>query len=186
MTAPFRKPLPNGRSSGIRYGREGKFRAPPKGSPWCWLTTELLASEAWRALSVNGRRFIDFLMIEHTSHAATENGNLGVTYDQLVEFGLTRRLIKESIRETVFLGLVRVMQKGGLSFGDVKRLTRYRLTFYADRDGNHATNEWKGVGQDKVDEWRRGRRLMRKTGVGVGMAIVGAAPLRENIEGSSR
>ena len=105
------------------------------------------------ALSPNARRFVDFLLIEHMNHAGTENGNLIATYAQLTRAGASRRLIGAAIDECVFLGLVRVEQRGGLSAGG-KHAARYRLTFYASADGAPPTNEWKAVDAETVRERR--------------------------------
>ena len=171
----FGKPDATGRSTNRLGGREGKLRKPPKGEPWAWLTRELLTSEAWRALGVNSRRLIDFLLIEHMNHAGTQNGHLVATKDQLVEFGLSRRLISDAVRECVFFGLLRV-KKGGRSYGNIKRPARYRLTFYADMGGAPATNEWKAITAERVMDWRQGRRRMRAA-----PAAPNVAALREDI-----
>jgi hypothetical protein len=44
---------------------KGNGHRPPAGQPFVWLTREILRSDAWRSLGINGRRFIDFLLIEH-------------------------------------------------------------------------------------------------------------------------
>lgn len=152
----FGKPDVTGRSSGILTGRNRKLRSPPKGEPWVWMTRELLASSAMRARSLTGRRLLDFLLIEHMSHAGLENGNLVATKDQLTDFGLSRRLVPAAVRELVFLGLVRV--KNGSARGAARAPSRYRLTFFASGDGAPPTNEWKGVTQEAIDVWRQGRR----------------------------
>lgn len=113
------------------------------------LTLELLASPAMRALSLTARRLLDYLLIEHMGHAGTENGNLMATYDQLVAFGLTRRLIAPAINELVFLGLVRV-HRGRMTRGGVTAPNEFRLTFYADAAGQPATNEWKGTTEEAI------------------------------------
>ncbi len=155
----FGKPDATGRSSGKRTGRDKKLRSPPKGEPWCWLTRELLGSPAWRALSVNARKLMDFLLIEDMNHAGTENGNLCATYDQLEAYGLTRSEIRPAIEEAECLGLIR-WQRGGRWAG-TNRPSRFRLTFYADRDGNPATNEWKGKTEEAIREWQQARSRPR-------------------------
>ena len=149
----FGKPDATGRSSGKRAGRAGKAHRPPEGEPWVWLTRELLASAAWRARSINTARLIDFLCVEHMNHAATENGNLKATYDQLVAYGLTRSEIRAATEEAQFLGLIR-FKRGGRWAGTNQPST-YRLTFKADRDGNPPTNEWKGKTEEKISAWKR-------------------------------
>ncbi len=163
----FGKPDATGRSSGKRAGRAGKAHRPPEGEPWVWLTRELLASAAWRARSINTARLIDFLCVEHMNHAATENGNLKATYDQLVAYGLTRSEIRAAIEEAQYLGLIR-FKRGGRWAGTNQPST-YRLTFQADRDGNPPTNEWKGKTEEAVSVWKqehaqrlRTRRSRRK------------------------
>ncbi len=161
MTGSFGKPDATGRSSGKRSGRARKLRSPPKGEPWVWLTRELVESPAWGALNLTSRKLIDFLLIEYMAHAGTENGALVATHGQLGEFGLSRRLISDAVEECVFLGLLRVQQRGGLSWGGMKRPSLYRLTFYPDKDDGPPTNEWKGKTEEAITEWRRDRRRLR-------------------------
>jgi hypothetical protein len=44
--------------------------------PFVMLPRELIASDAWRSLGINGRRLIDFLLLEHMGHGGKENGKL--------------------------------------------------------------------------------------------------------------
>lgn len=161
MTGSFGKPNATGRSSGKLSGRAGKLRRPPKGEPWVWMTRELLASPAMRSLSLTGRRLLDYLMIEDMNHAGTKNGALMATHDQLIAFGLSRRLVSEAVRELVFLGLVRAV-RGRLTRGGVKAPNLYRLTFYADNDGSPATNEWKGTTAEAVAVWKSDRTRSKR------------------------
>lgn len=117
----------------------------------------MLCSPAWRALSLTGRRLLDFLLIEQMNHAGTENGNLIATKDQLIAFGLTRRLVADAINEAVFLGFVRV-ERGRLTRGGVKTPNFFRLTFFSDSSFNPATNEWKGITVGQITAWRAERR----------------------------
>ncbi len=160
MTGNFGKPNATGRSSGKLSGRARKLRSAPPGEPFAILTRELLASPAVRALSLTGRRLLDFLLIEDMNHAGTENGNLIATYRQLTAFGLNGNLISGAIAELKFLGLVRVLH-GGMTRGNVKRENLYRLTFYADSEGRPATNEWKGTDAAAVAAWKAKRRGSR-------------------------
>lgn len=160
------RPDATGRSSGALSGRDRKIHGPPKGEPWVWMTVELLASPAWKALSINGRRLVEFLMVEHRNQGGRENGNLCAPYDQLVPWGLVRKYIREATREAEFLGLLRI-ERGGRWVG-TNLPSIYRLTFYADRDGNPPTNEWKGKTAEAITTWhddeirlRRARRSRR-------------------------
>lgn len=144
-----------GRSSGEWTAKEKKVFGPPKGEAWVWHTTELLCSPAWKAMSINTRRLIDFLEVEHRNHAGRENGNLMATYDQLVDFGLSRRIINAAVDEAEFLGLIRIVRGG--RWADTNRPSTYRLTFYADKRRSPATNEWKGKTKEEIDTWKQDR-----------------------------
>lgn len=123
---------------------------PPEGTPWIWLTRDLLSSPAWRAQSINCRRFVEFLLLEHMAHAGHENGNLVATYAQLEAFGIGRRLIGAAIEEAERLKLVEVRR--GLTRAHAKtNPTRFRLTFLPTRTRDDkgteywiaASNEWR-------------------------------------------
>jgi hypothetical protein len=150
-----------GRISSKRSPKDKKVWGPPKGGGWTWQTTELQLSPAWRSRSINTVRLIDFLQIEHRSHAGLENGALKATYDQLTEYGLTRSEIKSAIYEAEFLGLLEVTYEGGRFAGNNQPST-YRLTFYADKNRTAATNEWKGVTETEIKLWRRDQANNKK------------------------
>ena len=156
----FGKPNATGRSSGIHSGRIGKLKRPPKGEPWIWLTRELLTSDAWGHRGTNCARLIDALLIEHMNHAGTENGNLKSTHEQLTAYGLTPCKSREAIEEAEFLGLIE-FQRGGRWAG-TNQPSRFRLTFYADREFCPATDDWKRVTQEKILVWKRDRSARRQ------------------------
>ena len=108
------------------------------------------------------RRLVE-RQIEHANHAGTENGNLMATHEQLVEFGLSRRLIADAIKELVFLGFVRV-ERGRFVKDGVKAPNLYRLTFYAEAEGRPATNEWKGMTEEAIALWKPDRRRAKRRG----------------------
>ncbi len=160
----FGKPDKTGRSSGIRTSRDRHINSPPPGEPFAWLTRDLIVSPAWRARSINCVRLINFLLMEWMNHAGTENGNLKATYDQLVAHGLTRSEIRPATEEAEFLGLIR-FERGGRWAGTNKP-SRFRLTFYADKDGAPATNQWQAKTDEIIAEWMNDRvrhRQARRT-----------------------
>ncbi len=145
-------------------GRAGDNNSPPRGKPWIWLTYEMLSSLAWRSLSANGRRLLDFLLVEHCRHAGRRNGELLATHKQLREYGLTADCIRKAIDECVVLGFVEC-QHGG-RWAKTNRPSTYRLTFYEDCNGNAATNDWKLASarlevQGKVIQRRPRRRTTK-------------------------
>lgn len=157
------KPDATGRTSEKWSAKDKKLWGPPKGEGWTWQTTELQSSPAWRHRSINTIRLIEFLQIEHRNHAGLENGNLKATYDQLVEYGLTRSGIKAAILEAEFLGLLKVTFEGGRFAGN-NQPSAYRLTFYRTHDGSPATNEWKGKTEEAIKEWKLDQAVQKKRG----------------------
>jgi len=143
-----------GRSTGGMTARDRKIHGPPKGSPWVWLPTELLNHLAWRSLSLNARKIIDFLLIEHRHHGGRENGNLAAPYNQLERFGVSRRLIRASFLELEAAGLVRMTRQGGKYAGG-RETSTYRLTFYAAHDNVSPTSEWRRSDGAKVKAARK-------------------------------
>ena len=143
-----------------KSSRDKKLYGPPSGEPWVWLSTELLYSVAWRSMSINCYKLIFHLLIEHSNHHGYENGRLLSTYQQLQDYGLTRNKIRSVIEESEFLGLVR--HRRGRKVEALNQPNSYRLTFYADDENGYATNEWKSVTKEKVDNWRAKTGQLRK------------------------
>jgi hypothetical protein len=131
--------------------RRDKVAGPPQGEPWCWLSRELLQSPAWKRRSIHCARLIDFLMIEHMSHAGLENGNLAAPWRQLAEHGISRRYIKAAIAEALALKLITVHSGGRRATGEAS-MSRYGLTFYATRVKNADGNEY---WVPPTDAWKR-------------------------------
>jgi hypothetical protein len=88
------------------------------------LKHSVLKSPRYRRLSINARRFLDFLMDEHLNHGGKHNGRLQATYRQLVGSGISYRLIAPAIREACDSGLVRITRPGGRNLP-----THYELTW---------------------------------------------------------
>ena len=132
-----------------RVGRGKRSGYPPEGEAWGWHTRALICSPAWRGRSINCVRFMDFLEIEHLKHRGKENGRLLAPYSQLVDFGITRRLIAPAIREAERRGLVCV-ERGGKKGTTMTELSRYRLTYWWTRTETSGIWYW----QEPTDEWK--------------------------------
>lgn len=142
----------SGRSSNQYSKKRYKAYGPPKDEPWFWTPCELAMSVAWRERSINCVRLMEFLQIEHRNHRGLENGYLAATYDQLVEYGLTRSEIRAAIEEAEFLGLIRY-ERGG-RWNDSNQPSRYRITFITDRAGALPTNDWKRRTRAEIRDWK--------------------------------
>ena len=142
---------------------------PPDGAAWIWHTIDLLSSPAWLTRSINCRRLIDFLELEHLRHAGVENGSLLAPYTQLVRFGITRRLIAEAIREAEARGLIQ-LERGGKKGTVMTELSRYRLTYQWTKTRKSGHWDW----LEPSDDWKR----YAKPEIGP-TSGTGTVPLRE-------
>ena len=154
--ASVKYPQQKGRSSkGSR-----KFNRPPSGEGWLWLTGELINSLAWRSMSVNCRKLIDRLLLEHCNHGGLDNGRLVCTYKDFQDYGLTRNKIRPAIEEADFLGLVK-HQRGERVFAK-NQPNVYRITFYGTSEARDPTNEWKRITKERIDSFRSKKREQEK------------------------
>ncbi|WP_434012616.1 hypothetical protein [Methyloceanibacter sp.] len=120
-----------------------KRNRPPTDQPWIWFARDMLESEAWRSASINTRRVVERLMLEHMAHAGTMNGKLVCTYDDFEKWGAWRRRICSSIRDAVDRGLIVVTEKGRASSGENRWPNKYALGWLPMHDGAPALNRWK-------------------------------------------
>jgi hypothetical protein len=108
---------------------------------WIAISREFLESAAYRSLSVNGRKALDRLMIEHIGHGRTRNGKLIVTHEQFIDYGVTCDFVADALDELAYKGLLK-MEKGRAGNGTAHP-TIYTLTFDGTHDGLPASNPWK-------------------------------------------
>jgi hypothetical protein len=116
-------------------------------------TLELLASKPWLWRSLNLRRLIDRLELEHARHAGLENGFLEVSWRQFAETGVSRDFIKPTIDEGIKLGLVAVTHQGTSASGSRRDPSLYRLTYLPAKfipavgaaEWHAPTDEWRHV-----------------------------------------
>jgi hypothetical protein len=126
-----------------------KPNAPPPDEPWVWITREMMESPAWRAMTPTARQVLDRVVIEHMSHAGTQNGELIVTYDHFAQYGLSsRRLTSAGIRIALALGFLDIAIKGVRSFGGARRASQYALTWLPRADRTPASNRWRSIATD--------------------------------------
>jgi hypothetical protein len=122
---------------------------PPDGVAWIWHTIELVSSPAWRTRSINCRRLIDFLEIEHLQHGGVENGSLLAPYSQLVSFGIGRRFIHGAIKVAEQRGLIQV-DRGGRKGVVLTEVSRFRLTYHWTRTKAQGLWNW----HEPTDNWK--------------------------------
>jgi hypothetical protein len=109
--------------------------------PFAMLLLELLASDAFRSLTLSATRALFRTVVEHYLHYQRCNGNLIVTHRDLVEYGLadTGTVTAAAMRMLADVGLVKITRNGSWQMREPSRL---RLTFY-DSPTGPATHEWR-------------------------------------------
>jgi hypothetical protein len=110
-----------------------------KGEAFVKLPRELIESAAWRALGLNSRRFIDFLLIEHMNHGGQRNGFLLAPRRQLENF-IGAHLVSAAIVDAERLGLVDCRR----GLGRLPNL--YALTWLPLSDGAPPSNRFRERG----------------------------------------
>lgn len=119
------------------------------GEGWIPHRQEMLTSPSWRKRPKALIKLLDRMEIEHLRHGGKENGHFIVTYDQFVEFGVTRKVIKPMLRLGAALGLLQVIQDENW-MGDVRQPNRYRLTYLPAKGQKAPSDEWSFLEADQV------------------------------------
>jgi hypothetical protein len=114
------------------------------GGPFTPRLREMLRSPAYQSLSLAARRVLERIEIEHLDHCGKENGNLVVTFDQFVEFGIRRASVAAGIRELVAGGFIEITVPGRGGTGPWRRPSRFRITFLPV-NGTAPTHEWRAL-----------------------------------------
>src|SRR5436309_15230078 len=73
---------------------------------------DMLESPAWRVLSLGAHRVLDRIEIELAHHGGKDNGQLPVTYDDFVKYGIHRQAIRPAINELTALGFLEITRQG--------------------------------------------------------------------------
>ncbi len=122
---------------------------PPDGDRWAWLTQRMMVSDAWRVAggNINTRRFLDFLLVGFMEHSGKNNGNIKAPFDDLVQIGIGRRFISNSISLAEKVGLVEA-RRGGMRIA-----TSYALTWLPLPDGSPPTNQWQVFRDPNLKPW---------------------------------
>jgi hypothetical protein len=132
-------------------------------------TREMIASPAWRVLSLSARRVLDRIEIELCRHGGKDNGRLPVTHQNFEDYGVHHDGVGPAIRELEWLGFIEVTQRGTAGKAEQRRPNLFRLT-YVKSFGEEPTDEWMAVltiedaeriataARSKVAQQRRGFR----------------------------
>jgi len=106
------------------------------------LSIRMLASRARWVLGVTERRILDFLEVELQKHDRKNNGDLVLTYEQLVDLGMDRASIAPALRVLERLGFIRI-QHGRGGNADHHEPNKIFLTYVYTTRANLPTHDWK-------------------------------------------
>jgi hypothetical protein len=146
MSAKHAPPDLRGSATGNRFA---KMNRPPEGTSWCWLTVDMLASPAWRALPGNAMKIVMRIALEHLRHGGVENGQLPVTYQDFARWGVRKNSVREAQLVAIRLGFVDRTSVGEVPWhGDIRSPSTFGLTWLPRYDGVPPSNRWASIKTD--------------------------------------
>ena len=107
-------------------------------------TIAMMESPAFQVLSLSAHRALARIEIEHAHHGGNDNGNLPVTYDQFIEYGIHRNAVSPAIREVEALGFVEITERGRAGNAEWRQPNKFRLT-YRQVGRSATTDEWRNL-----------------------------------------
>ena len=109
---------------------------------WASHRRSMLESPAWKVLSRGARQFLDRLEIEHMAHGGKENGKLPLTYQDLIDYGMSRNQIAPAEREVVALGFAECTTRGRGGNAEHRAPNLWRITYPQNIGPLLPTDEW--------------------------------------------
>jgi hypothetical protein len=114
---------------------------------WSARRREMLESPAYRVLSQSAHRAISRIELELCYHGGNDNGQLPVTFDDFVEYGIDRASVAPALREGEALGFFQITERGRGGNREYRTPNKFYLTFAFGR-GSRAkppTDEWRKI-----------------------------------------
>jgi hypothetical protein len=106
-------------------------------------TIEMMASPAYRTLSVSAHRVLDRVCIELANHGGNNNGKLPVTYEHFMEYGVHHHAIGPAIRELTALGFLEVTQAGRSGTGETRWPNHFRIPWVVCKSNPQPVHHWR-------------------------------------------
>src|SRR5262245_13126676 len=126
-----------------RGGIAGRKRKNKISEQFVYYTREMIGSPAYRALSLQGRKVIRRLELEHMAHGGRDNGKLPCRYQDFISYGCRRHGLSAALIEVEALGFTKTMSLGTRAYGNVPgKASTFLLTYLPTADGP-STNDWK-------------------------------------------
>jgi hypothetical protein len=114
---------------------------------WSARRREMLESVAYRVLSQSAHRAISRVELELCYHGGNDNGQLPVTFDDFIEYGIDRASVAPALREGEALGFFRITDRGRGGNREYRAPNKFYLTFAVGRGSraNPPTDEWRKI-----------------------------------------
>jgi hypothetical protein len=126
-----------------RGEKHGTKRKNKISEQFVYYTREMIGSPAYRVLSLQGRKVMRRLELEHMSHGGQDNGKLPCRYYDFVQYGCRQKGLSAALIEVGVLGFAITVTLGTRAFANIPgKASTFRLTYLPTADGP-ATNEWK-------------------------------------------
>ena len=107
---------------------------------------EMMESPAYRVLSLSAHRVLSRIEIEWAHHGGQDNGQLPVTFDDFVAYGLHRTAIGPALVELEALGFIVVTDQGKMAHAaDYRRPKKFMLTSRPVPKGADPLHNWKRI-----------------------------------------
>ncbi len=111
---------------------------------------EMLLSPSWQNAPRPLLRLIERLEIEHLRHGGQNNGELYVSYTQFVDYGVSKKSVRSTLKLGEDLGLLEVIREEGIVRGDIRPDNCYRLTYVPAKGKQNPSDEWKGLTDERA------------------------------------
>ena len=98
---------------GEKHGTKRKNRISEQ---FVYYTREMIGSPAYRVLSLQGRKVMRRLELEHMAHGGQDNGKLPCRYYDFVEYGCRKNGLSAALIEVNVLGFALTMSSWHPSF----------------------------------------------------------------------
>jgi hypothetical protein len=114
---------------------------------WSARRREMLESPAYRVLSQSAHRAISRIELELCYHGGNDNGQLPVTFDDFVQYGIDRASVAPALREGEALGFFRITARGRGGNREYRTPNKFYLTFAYGRESRAKppTDEWRKI-----------------------------------------
>jgi hypothetical protein len=108
---------------------------------------EMLESPAYRVLSQSAHRALSRIELELCYHGGNDNGQLPVTFEDFIEYGIDRGSVAPALREGEALGFFRITDRGRGGNREYRAPNKFYLTsaFCRDSRKKPPTDEWRQI-----------------------------------------